>query len=730
MRALPVGVRHHDRLLQLLQAPAVLHQVHGQPVQQFGVRRRLRLLAQVLGGGHNARPEVGLPNAVHHAPRHGRRLAVHHPLGKLQPVHRPFRLCRRVQERRGPGLYCFAGLQEVAAHQQVRLAHLFALGHHQLRRPRRVLTPQRLNLVIGLLPFGHGRAVAGEGQRRDRFGIGRVGRRQTEPAQVVVHVVVGVPPAVPLGQEHFQHRAFGEVHRLGEHEDGLARLIAAARPFVDAPGGLFNAIDGEIDRPGHPALAGLVPEGAGNLRFRRVHVGRRAGDFHFERLGVLGPGGRGLHFEFSQRRGPIDRPARPVHRQIWVVHQLQADGADVPHLRPQRELRLELGGRIAAGHYRAVLHLRILLPAGGDVVDIGRQHLPARLLRLQTRFPGHHPRLPIGCLVLQFLLDLADAREDLGALLLLGRGVDGGVGLVAVVQHREDLVILFLRQRVVLVVVALGALNGDAQHRLAERVHAVEHRLHPELFRVDAALFVDHRVAQEPGGDLLLLGGIGQQIAGQLLDQEPVVAHVLIQGVDHPIAPEPDFAGLVFFVAVGVGIAGGVEPRARPALTVVGGGQQPVHLFFIGLRGLVGQEDVHFGGRRRQAGDVQMQAAEEGHLLRFRRGLQPFGFELRQDETVDSAIRPGRVLHGGQRGLLRRHERPMFLDLRALGADRIGPLGALVDPAFDDGDLLGGQRFATHRHAGLVGGAGHALVERALRAFAGLERARRRGLGV
>ena len=74
-----------------------------------------------------------------------------------------------------------------------------------------------------------------------------------------------------------------------------------------------------------------------------------------------------------------------------------------------------------------------------------------------------------------------------------------------VVQEGEHPVVLFLRERVELVVVALGALDRQAEDALADGVHAVEHRLHAELLGVDAAFLVDHRVAQEAGGDELVL---------------------------------------------------------------------------------------------------------------------------------------------------------------------------------------------------------------------------------
>ena len=111
--------------------------------------------------------------------------------------------------------------------------------------------------------------------------------------------------------------------------------------------------------------------------------------------------------------------------------------------------------------------------------------------------------------------------------LLLLRRVDGDLRLVAIVEKREHPVVLGVRQRIVLVAVALRTLNRQAQHSLADGVHAVEHRFHAELLGIDAALLVDHRVPQEARRHELVLRGLGQQVAGDLLDEELVVRHVL-----------------------------------------------------------------------------------------------------------------------------------------------------------------------------------------------------------
>ncbi len=177
----------------------------------------------------------------------------------------------------------------------------------------------------------------------------------------------------------------------------------------------------------------------------------------------------------------------------------------------------------------------------------------------------------------EFRFDLANLQKDLGPLhLLLGR-VDRNVRLVAVVQEGEDPVVLFLFQRIILVVVALGALDGQAEDPLADAVHTVEHGLHPELLRIDAPFFVDHRVAQEARGDELVLAGAGEQVTGDLLDDELAIGEVPVQGMNDPVAICVDLAGLVFLVAIRVGITRGVEPDPPPSLAVLGRVEEPVN---------------------------------------------------------------------------------------------------------------------------------------------------------
>lgn len=113
-------------------------------------------------------------------------------------------------------------------------------------------------------------------------------------------------------------------------------------------------------------------------------------------------------------------------------------------------------------------------------------------------------------------------------------------------------------------------------------VDAVGHGFDAALFAVGAGFDLEERVAMETGGDELVGGRVGEQIAGELFDDE------LVEG---PVAVE------------GVGVAGLVQPLARPAFAELGGGEEAVDDGFVGL-GL--------GGVGREAGEIEGDAGGVG----------------------------------------------------------------------------------------------------------------------
>ena len=132
----------------------------------------------------------------------------------------------------------------------------------------------------------------------------------------------------------------------------------------------------------------------------------------------------------------------------------------------------------------------------------------------------------------------------------------------------------------------------------------------------------------------------GKQVAGNLLDDELVVGQVAVEGPDDPVAIEVDLAGLVFLVAVGIGIAGGIEPDPRPALAVMRRVEQPLDQPVEGVIAAIGQEGVNLLDCRRQPGQVEAKAADEGGPIGLGGRRKAFLFQAGEHEGVDRDCGP------------------------------------------------------------------------------------------
>ena len=173
-------------------------------------------------------------------------------------------------------------------------------------------------------------------------------------------------------------------------------------------------------------------------------------------------------------------------------------------------------------------------------------------------------------------MELIDPGADLLPMGQLGRRGDLEIGLIHIVEEGEEPVILALGDRVVLVVVALGAADRQAEEDRAGGADPVDDRLDSELLDVDPPLLVDRRIPVEPRGDPLRERGTWAEIAGELIDHELVERPVGVEGGDDPITVLPDGARGVDIEAVGIGITRLVEPGASPSLAEVRRGQEAI----------------------------------------------------------------------------------------------------------------------------------------------------------
>ena len=118
-------------------------------------------------------------------------------------------------------------------------------------------------------------------------------------------------------------------------------------------------------------------------------------------------------------------------------------------------------------------------------------------------------------------------RLEDGLLVDRRAGVVAGIAVEPRVAQRievgEHLEVVLLADRVEFMVVALRAPEGEPEHGLAQRLHAVGIVVHEVLGRDGAALVGVHVVALEARGDELRIGRVGQEVARELLQHELVV---------------------------------------------------------------------------------------------------------------------------------------------------------------------------------------------------------------
>ena len=241
------------------------------------------------------------------------------------------------------------------------------------------------------------------------------------------------------------------------------------------------------------------------------------------------------------------------------------------------------------------------------------------------------------------------------------------------VEEGEKLIILFDRDGVVFVIVALGAGHRKAEKDFTGGLDPVGGVVRKILLGDSAAFVGDHVVAVESGRDLLRLGRIGEEIPGDLLDGEPVEGLIRVVGLDDPVAPEPHVAPAVDGVTVRVGVAGLIEPGEGHALSVVRRGQEPGDGLLPGVfstSSVFGDKIGDLFHRRRQAGEVEMESPDQSSRIGFGRGTHPFLFETGENEAIDLIFPP----------LPRRD------GLSRLHGSHVGPVafvfGAFFDPAF------------------------------------------------
>ena len=123
---------------------------------------------------------------------------------------------------------------------------------------------------------------------------------------------------------------------------------------------------------------------------------------------------------------------------------------------------------------------------------------------------------------------------------LKGGAFVGTVCILRLIQDGEDLEILGLSNGIEFVRMALCACHCHSHPNSHGGIDAINDSDVSEFFIVGTTFIVGERIAVKGGGHQLFVGGIGEQIAGELLDRELIEWHSFIDGLDDPIAVCPN----------------------------------------------------------------------------------------------------------------------------------------------------------------------------------------------
>ena len=153
--------------------------------------------------------------------------------------------------------------------------------------------------------------------------------------------------------------------------------------------------------------------------------------------------------------------------------------------------------------------------------------------------------------------------------------------------------------------------------------------------------------------------GRGEQVASEVLLQEPVVGHVFIEGPHEVVAILPGVGdGVVGLVAAGFRVAHQVHPVPCPPFTEMRRGQQSIHGLFAGFRARYRILLQRILGAGRETGHGEASPTQpNGVADRFRRP-QPSLFEGFENEVIDRVLGPLSPADRGDFLTLRRCPKP------------------------------------------------------------------------
>ena len=352
-------------------------------------------------------------------------------------------------------------------------------------------------------------------------------------------------------------------------------------------------------------------------------------------------------YSCRQRMFPIREPAHQGQAVHWHVAGYCREGGH------QSRLNLVAG--------------RIVLPALEDerlawFVVTHDHH--KRVLRLQSTDLSFAPVCIFGgCLDLLFALFEFTVFVAYPRLGTPSQIIDEPL-LIEIVEQGEQLIKLALTDRVILVIVTAGTAQCEAHPDRAHCLHTIDDVLSAPFLIESPALGVDAMVTIEPGRKHLALGGVRQQVASKLLHGELIVRHVVVERLNHPVAPRPLAVFEIVVVAVTVPVPRAVEPPDGHPFAKTRRLQQPVDHPPVGTGGIIIQKSIHLERRGRQPGQINRHPSHQRFTRSRSLWCQTRLGHSFEDEAIYLGVPP--IAGLWQNRFCRRLKRPMLLVNRTL----------------------------------------------------------------
>ncbi len=260
-----------------------------------------------------------------------------------------------------------------------------------------------------------------------------------------------------------------------------------------------------------------------------------------------------------------------------------------------------------------------------------------------------------------------------------GQTVAGKSIIVDIRKESRQLVKVSNGVRIVFVVVTLGATDGRPHPDRRDVAHPVRGVNGKVLLALNPTFMRSLQQTVVTRGHQLLIGWILEQVATQLFPGELIERKIPIERIDDVIAVRRRGVILVSMVSYSACKADQIQPVGGHSFAILGSVEKIVNpvVHHLVERSPVLYEGLHFFRTRRQTGQVEMKATNQGYSVGIRRRFQLLFLELGENEPVDPMVRPflarsrDGVFHRGLVGpmffILRPFENPLLDDFALLG---------------------------------------------------------------